>query len=222
MAGPVAVGRRLRAEVPDGIFNLGVEVDDETAAAEHAAFAERAVPAVMQATPQTDAAQARRSIIDQLAGLRRAVAATGIGYLGVVPALVGDRPTLVLLSVAGTPMRFSMPLLDPASMLATALRQQHPEALVEQFQTPAGDNAVGLRRLELMPGAPEGREVAAGVCQVFVPFANAGLLATVIGYTYSAQDIDLAAVLVGLTACKLRVVGPDDATAPPQLEPTAP
>jgi hypothetical protein len=109
----------------------------------------------------------------------------------------------VLLSVAGTRAAFP-PGIDPVPGLAAKMREQYPEADVEEFETPAG-SAVGLRRLELMPGLPEGREVAAGVAQAVVPFPDADLLGTVTGYSYAARDIDTAAVLTAVTACRMRL-----------------
>jgi hypothetical protein len=47
------------------------------------------------------------------------------------------------------------------------------------------------------------------VAQALVPFADAGLLGTVIGYSYAAQDIDTAAVLTAVMACRLRAVDPE-------------
>jgi hypothetical protein len=204
MAGPVSAGWKLRADVPDGTFTLAVEADDETAAAEHAAFAARALPLLTRADPGTDQERLRSSVIDQLASLRRTVADSGVGYLGAVAGHDGERVSLVLLSVMGTQATFP-PGIDPVPGLAARLREQYPEADVEEFETPAG-TAVGLRRLEPMRGLPEGHEVAAGVAQAFVPFPDAGLLGTVVGYSYAAQDIDTAAVLTAVTACRMRAV----------------
>src|SRR4029077_19002082 len=113
----------------------------------------------------------RSSVIDQLSSLRRAVAGTGVGYLGAAAGQDGERVSLVLLTVAGTQATFP-PGIDPAPALAAKLREQYPEADVEQFETRAG-SAVGLRRLELMPGLPEGYEAVAGVAQAVVPFPDA-------------------------------------------------
>jgi len=44
-----AGGWVLRAQVPEGIFTLGVEADERTAAAEHAAFADRCRPLLLRA-----------------------------------------------------------------------------------------------------------------------------------------------------------------------------
>ena len=208
MAGAVSVGWKLRAEVPDGTFTLAIEADDKTAAAEHAAFADRALPLLIRADPGADPERLRSSLIVQLSSLRRSVADSGIGYLGAIAGQDGERVSLLLLSVAGTQATFP-PGVDPVPGLAAKLRGQHPEADVEQFETPTG-SAVGLRRLELMPGLPEGQEVAAGVAQAIVPFPEAGLLGTVIGYSYAARDIDTAAVLTAVTACRMRAVEPEE------------
>ena len=208
MAGAVSVGWKLRAEVPDGTFTLAIEADDKTAAAEHAAFADRALPLLIRADPGADPERLRSSLIVQLSSLRRSVADSGIGYLGAIAGQDGERVSLLLLSVAGTQATFP-PGVDPVPGLAAKLRGQYPEADVEQFETPTG-SAVGLRRLELMPGLPEGQEVAAGVAQAIVPFPEAGLLGTVIGYSYAARDIDTAAVLTAVTACRMRAVEPEE------------
>ena len=206
MAGAISAGWTLRADVPDGIFTLAIEADDETAAAEHAAFADRALPLLTRADPGADPERLRSSVIEQLSSLRRAVAGSGVGYLGAVAGQDGERVSLVLLSVTGTQATYP-PGIDPAPALAAKMREQYPEADVEEFETPAG-SAVGLRRLELMPGLPEGYEVAAGVAQAVVPFPDAGLLGTVTGYSYAARDIDSAAVLTAVTACRMRAVEP--------------
>jgi hypothetical protein len=211
MAGAVSVGWTLRADVPDGIFTLAIEADDETAAAEHAAFADRALPLLTRADSFADPERLRSSVIDQLSSLRRAVAGSGVGYLGAVAGQDGERVSLVLLSVAGTQATYP-PGIDPAPALAAKMREQYPEADVEEFETPTG-SAVGLRRLELMSGLPEGHEVAAGVAQAVVPFPDAGLLGTVTGYSYAARDIDTAAVLAAVTACRMRAVGPEEGRA---------
>jgi hypothetical protein len=202
----VSAGWKLRADVPDGTFTLAIEADDETAAAEHAAFADRALPLLTRADPGADPERLRASLIGQLSSLRRAVADSGVGYLGAIAGQDGERVSLVLLSVTGTQATFP-PGTDPVPELAAKMREQYPEADVEQFETPAG-SAVGLRRLELMPRPPEGHEVAAGVAQAVVPFPDAGLLGTVIGYSYTARDIDTAAVLTAVTACRMRAVEP--------------
>jgi hypothetical protein len=204
MAGPVTAGWTLRADVPDGIFTLAIEADDETAAAEHAAFADRALPLLTRADPGADPERLRSSVIEQLSSLRRTVAGSGVGYLGAVAGRDAERLSLVLLSVTATQATFP-PGIDPAPGLAAKLREQYPEADVEQFETPSG-TAVGLRRLELMPGLPEGHDVVAGVAQAVVPFPDAGLLGTVMGYSYAARDIDSAAVLTAVTACRIRAV----------------
>lgn len=83
---------------------------------------------------------------------------------------------------------------------------------MEEFETPTGI-AVGLRRLELMAGLPDGYEVVAGVGQAVVPFPDAGLLGTVTGYSYAARDIDTAAVLAAVMACRIHAVGVEESRA---------
>jgi hypothetical protein len=209
VAAAVSVGWTLRADVPDGIFTLAIEADDETAAAEHANFADRALPLLARSDPGAEPERLRTALIDQLAALRRAVTDSGVGYLGAVAGQDGQWVSLVLLSVAGTQAEFPLDV-DPAAGLAAKLREQYPEADVEQFETPTG-SAVGLRRLEQIPGLPEGHEAVAGVAQAIVPFPDAGLLGTVIGYSYAAQDIDKAAVLTAVMACRMRAVEPEAA-----------
>jgi hypothetical protein len=66
------------------------------------------------------------------------------------------------------------PGIGPAPALAAKVREQHPEADVEEFETPTG-SAVGL-------------------------------LGTVIGYSCAARDIDTAAALTAVMACRMRAV----------------
>jgi len=201
----------LRADVPDGIFTLGVEADDAGAAAEHAAFADQCLPALL-ALPDNEGADRgglRAAVVAQLAGLRRTVRDQGIGYLGAFAGRVEDRLTLVLLAVASSTVEFP-PQIDPASVLAVMAREECPEADVEEFDTPAG-RAVGLRRVEPLRGLPEGQQRIAGVAQALVPFPQAGLLGAVVGYTYTGQDVDVAAAITAVMACRMRAVAAEPA-----------
>src|SRR6266851_6200470 len=65
---------RLRAEVPDDLFSLAVEDDDEAAGIAHAAFVDRWLPE--DAPPGT-----RERMLAQLAVARRALAEGGVSYL---------------------------------------------------------------------------------------------------------------------------------------------
>jgi hypothetical protein len=45
-----------------------------------------------------------------------------------------------------------------------------------------------------------------GVAQALVPFADAGLLATVTAFCFDARDVDVAAVFTATIAYRMRVV----------------
>src|SRR5450756_2866722 len=97
-----AGGWLLRAEVPEGIFTLAVEADDATAAAEHAAFAERCRPLLLR-TAGNDSVRVeslRMELLDQLGALRGTVVASGLGYLGALAGEHHERPALILLGLS--------------------------------------------------------------------------------------------------------------------------
>ena len=230
---PGTGGWRLRTMVPDGIFTLALEADDETAAAEHAAFADRCLPvlaarAAAQPSPSVEGGELRRSVIAELGALRRAMAGTGLGYLGALAGEHAGRAALILLGIAVTPMEFPG-TLDAASLLAAVTRHQYPGAAVEEFPTAEG-TGVGIRRcdeltlpLSQLPvsqlplpdaalaaarAAADGDElrIDTGVSQALVPFPQAGLLASVIGYCFSPHDIDLATVFTATIAFRMTAV----------------
>lgn len=206
-----AGGWLLRAEVPEGIFTLAVEADDATAAIEHAAFADRCQPLLLRAVGD-DAAEAewlRAELTGQLAALRQAMAASGLGYLGALAGEHDGRPALILLGIAATPLEFPDGI-DPASLLAAVLRGQYPGAAVEEFPTAQGVGA-GIRRCEetsLPSPAPDGRPltIATGISQALVPFPGAGLLGTVTGFCFTPADIDVATVFTATIAHHMTVV----------------
>ena len=221
---PATGGWRLRTMVPDGIFTLALEADDEAAAVEHAAFADRCLPVLAaRATdapgPAADQGELRRSVIAELGALRRAMAGTGLGYLGALAGEHAGRAALILLGIAVTPMEFPG-ALDAASLLAAVTRHQYPGAAVEEFPTAEG-TGVGIRRCdeltlpvsqlplpEAARAAIDGDElrIDTGVSQALVPFPQAGLLASVIGYCFSPHDIDLATVFTATIAFRMTAV----------------
>jgi hypothetical protein len=203
----VAAGAwRLRAKVPDGIFTLAIEADDDGARAEHAAFADRCLARLPAA--DADPQQVRLDIISQLAGLRRAVAGGGLGYLGAMAEVRDDRPALLLLGIAVTPL--SLPGgIDPAGLLGAMLRHDYPDAHVEEFPTSTGVG-VGLQhfRDQVLDGVLPGDEPATlttGIAQALVPFPEAGLLGTAVGLSLAAADIDLATIFAATIACQMTV-----------------
>jgi hypothetical protein len=215
---PAGNGSRLRTLVPDGIFTLAIEADDDAAAAEHAAFADRCVPVLAPRQPAgTDLGTLRQSVIAELGTLRRAVAATGMGYLGALAGEHDGRAALILLSIAASPMEFPQ-ALDPASLLAAIASKAYPGAAVEEF--PAAERTgVGIRRCdELTLPLPEPALVTTagldrddlrfdtGISQALVPFPEAGLLAAVTGYCLNPHDVDVATVFTATIAFRLSVV----------------
>lgn len=206
-----AGGWLLRAEVPEGIFTLAVEANDVAAAAEHAAFADRCQPLLRRAVGD-DAAEAewlRAELISQLGSLRQQVAASGLGYLGALAGEQGGRPALIVLGITAAPMEFPDGI-DPASLLAAMLRRQYPGAAVEEFPTAQGVGA-GIRRCEAIclssgSAGTDSVTIDAGVSQALVPFPEAGLLGTVIGFCFTPADIDVATVFTATIAHHLTVV----------------
>jgi hypothetical protein len=200
---PAPDGWRLRAQVPDGIFTLAVEADDETASEEHEAFADRCLPVLTAASGGTgDPTRLREEITSQLATLRRAVADSGLGYLGAVAGENEGRPALILLGVAGAAQSFPDGV-DPASLLADTLRHRYPGAAVEEFDTADG-TGVGIRRCDQL--ALPGADIDTGISQALVPFPCAGLLGSVTGFCFNAEDIDLATVFTATIAHHMTVV----------------
>jgi hypothetical protein len=206
-----AGGWVLKADVPDGTFTLAVEADDEVAAAEHAAFAGRSLPLLLRAADSDPARaeQLRSDLLRQLMALRRCVAASGLGYLGVLAAEREGRPALVVLGIAATPLDFP-DRIDTASLLAAMLAREYPGAAVEEFETASG-TGVGMRRCERMrwPFGENGHESAqtdAGISQALVPFPDAGLLGGVTGLCFDAADVDVATVFTATIAHRMRVV----------------
>jgi hypothetical protein len=206
-----AGGRVLRARVPGGIFTLAVELDEDRAAAEHAAFADRCQP-LLARVADGDPARAfrlRADLICQLGALRQAVAASGPGYLGALAGEHRGRPALIVLAIAAAPLEFPEGI-DAASLLAALLRRRYPGAAVEEFPAAAAAGA-GIRRCEeiwLPPSAPGGRPltVTAGISQALVPFPEAGLLGIITGFCFTPADIDLATVFTATIACQVTVV----------------
>jgi hypothetical protein len=209
---PTAPGRVLRAWVPQGALTLAAGANDATAAAEHAAFASRLLPALaalQESVPDgfqiaEDPEQLRAGIAAQLATLRQAVSGTGLGYLGVLTGEHEGRPAMILLGIAGTPQAFP-DSIDPASLMTAMLKERYPSAAVEEFTTDTGVG-VGIRRCESYPLPSGGQVLNAGVSQALVPFPEAALLATVTGLSFPAEAVDVATVFTATMAYRLSLV----------------
>jgi len=203
----------LRATVPEGAFTLAVEADDVTAAAEHAAFAERCRPLLLHSVGDDpdEAEWLQAELASQLGTMRKAVRASGLGYLGALAGTHDGDPALILLAIAATPLAFPDGI-DPASLLASVLRGQHPGAAVEEFDTAEG-TGVGIRRCEALSLPPNGTDgsapsIEAGISQAMVPFPQAGLLGTVTGFCFTPAHIDLATVFTATIAHHMTVRRP--------------
>jgi hypothetical protein len=208
-------GWRLRINVPEEAFTLAVEADDKAAQAEHAAFATRCLP-LFAADGCTDEARLRQEIISQLGAMRQSVAASGLGYLGALAGVKDNRPVLLLLGIAGTPL--AMPDgISPSNLLTALLRYRYPAAQIEEFPTAQGE-AVGIRRYGELPfpytaSHDELVTIGTGISQALVPFPEAGLLGTVTGLCCTREDIDLATVFTTTIAYRMSVI-PQPAATP--------
>ena len=208
-------GWLLRAAVPEGTFTLAVEADDVTAAAEHAAFAERCRPLLLHSVGDDpdEAEWLQDELTSQLGTMRQAVRKSGLGYLGALAGTHEGDPALILLGIAATPLAFPEGI-DPASLLASMLRRQHPGAAVEEFDTADG-TGVGIRRCEALSLPSSGTEaqdgaptIEAGISQAVVPFPQAGLLGTVTGFCFTPAHIDVATVFTATIAHHMTVCRP--------------
>jgi hypothetical protein len=99
-------------------------------------------------------------------------------------------------------------------VLAAMIRSRAPEksALVEEFTTPAGCPAVGIRRAATQEIG--GRPVTSGQAQALVVYREPGALGVVSGACRHAADLDTTAVLVAGIAARMTVTAA--ATATPQ------
>jgi len=207
----VAVGGWvLRARVPEGIFTLAIEADERTAAAEHAAFADRCQPLLLRSVGG-DAAELgwlQADLVGQLGALRQAIKAAGLGYLGALAGERDGRPAFVLLAIAATPLAYPSGV-DPASLLVTMLHKQYLGAAVEEFPTARAAGA-GVRRCEtlrLPSGGADGGPliINVGISQALVPFPEAGLLGQITGCSFRPEDVDMATVFTATIAYHLTV-----------------
>ena len=115
----------------------------------------------------------------------------------------------MLLGIAAAPLEVPDGI-SPASLLAALLRHHYPDAQIEEFPTAHG-HGVGIRRcgeLPLPAAGPDGEplRIDTGISQALVPFPEAGLLATVTGFCFTPDDIDLATVFTATIAHRMTVV----------------
>jgi hypothetical protein len=128
---------------------------------------------------------------------------------GSEDAAKGGRDAAILVSITVTAFD-PPPRVPPGEVLAAMLRARHPDgsapnasALIEEFSTPDGNPAVGLRLISTQE--IRGQAVTTGQAQALVVFAGCGALAVVSGVCLHPDDLDRAAVLVAGIAARITV-----------------
>ncbi len=117
-------------------------------------------------------------------------------WLGVMSTVVDGRTAVVLVSIAVTPLDESPGGARAGESLAARVRAMHPDgaALIEEYTTPGGNRAVGVRRTVTQP--VNGRDVTTGQAQALVVYPGPRALGVVSGVALDPVDLDRAAVLV--------------------------
>ena len=153
--------------------------------------------------------------------VRVAAAGTGADLLfTATDARNGGDATIV---VSVTVLPFALPPgISAREALAAMLRARDrgDRAVVEEFQTAAGNRAIGIRRIR--PGTPRenGRlAVNTGQAQVLVVYREAGALGVVSGACRSPRDLNATAALVAGLVARMTVTAaaPAIAAAAPTL-----
>jgi hypothetical protein len=122
-------------------------------------------------------------------------------WLGVTSTPVDGRTAVVLVSITVTALGALQGAAPPgtgtaAESLAARVRARYPEgtAHVEEFTTPGGNRAVGVRRT--VTQRVDDRDVTTGQAQALVAYPGPGALGIVSGVALDPADLDRAAVLV--------------------------
>jgi hypothetical protein len=117
-------------------------------------------------------------------------------WLGVTSTAVDGRTAVVLVSIAVTPLDESPAGARAGESLAARVRAMHPDgaALIEEYTTPGGNRAVGVRRT--VTQQVNGRDVTTGQAQALVVYPGPRALGVVSGVALDPDDLDRAAVLV--------------------------
>lgn len=117
-------------------------------------------------------------------------------WIGLTGESADGRTAIVLVSITVTALDTSLGAARAGESLAARVRARHPAgtALVEEFTTPDGNRAVGVRRT--VTQRVNGRDVATGQAQALVVYPGPGALGVVSGVTFDPDDLDRAAVLV--------------------------
>jgi hypothetical protein len=117
-------------------------------------------------------------------------------WLGATSTVVDGRTAVVLVSIAVTPLDESPAGARAGESLAARVRAMHPDgaALIEEYTTPGGNRAVGVRRT--VTQQVNGRDVTTGQAQALVVYPGPRALGVVSGVALDPDDLDRAAVLV--------------------------
>ena len=129
---------------------------------------------------------------------------SGADLIFAVAGTRDGRDAVVVVSITVTPFD-PPPGVAAHEVLAAMLRSRAPEksGLVEEFTTPAGCPAVGIRRAATQEIG--GRPVTSGQAQALVVYREPGALGVVSGACRRAADLDTTAVLVAGIAARMTV-----------------
>jgi hypothetical protein len=109
---------------------------------------------------------------------------------------VAGRTAVVLVSISVTALGPPHGAACAGESLAARLRATHGEegALIDEFTTPDGNRAVGVRRI--VTQRVNGRDVTTAQAQALVVYPGPGALGVVSGIALDPEDLDRAADLV--------------------------
>ena len=121
--------------------------------------------------------------------------------------MVDGRTAVVLVSITVTALDPppGTPKATAGESLAARIRARNPgsSARIEEFTTPGGNYAVGVRRV--VTQRLNGRNVTTGQAQALVVYPVPGALGIVSGVALDPDDLDRAAVLVTEIAAGMTV-----------------
>jgi hypothetical protein len=126
-------------------------------------------------------------------------------WLGLTSTQIDGKTAAVLVSITVTAIDLPQGAACAAESLAARVRARNPEgiALIEQFTTPGGNPAVGVRRT--VTQRVDGRDVTTGQAQALVIYPGPGALGVISGVALDPDDLDRAAVLVAEIAAGMTV-----------------
>lgn len=126
-------------------------------------------------------------------------------WIGLTSTPVDGKTAVVLVSITVTALDMPQGAANAGESLAVRVRARYPAgtATIEQFTTPGGNPAVGVRRT--VTKQVDGRDVTTGQVQALVIYPGPGALGVVSGVALDPDDLDRAAVLVGEIAAGMTV-----------------